>query len=124
MRALLQALVLCAVLLPGIKAWATEQTLDWNNPGEVLLYRSCGCADSCWSAELYKTSQLKHQKPTGTPIASLRCDCAKLWAKTATQKTETAYEANCDRFDTAEKFTLIPHEIRQLTAPTNPKVSP
>jgi hypothetical protein len=48
--------------------------LDWSHAGETLQYRSCGCADSCWVAEV--KSQRTHKT-----LAALRCDCTRLLAR-------------------------------------------
>jgi hypothetical protein len=57
----------------------TTYVLDWKNPAETLEYHVCGCADSCWVAEvkIKKTRALK---------ARLRCDCEKLYVSAAPQK--------------------------------------
>lgn len=46
--------------------------LDWQVPGEELIYRSCGCADSYWVAEVRSTKRPRIVK------ATLSCDCEKL----------------------------------------------
>lgn len=45
--------------------------LPWSNPKEVLTYRSCGCADACW------TATVKVRK-TGTLKARLKRSCDRL----------------------------------------------
>ncbi|BEU96674.1 hypothetical protein ACDW_23790 [Acidovorax sp. DW039] len=64
--------------LAGAPAQAAGGTgtyaLDWHRKGETLQYRSCGCADSCWVAEV--KNQRTHQT-----LAILRCDCTRLLAR-------------------------------------------
>ena len=56
-------------------AWGAGGTgasaLAWRHPGEVLVYRSCGCADACWVAEV-------RDRRTSAVKARLRCDCEVL----------------------------------------------
>lgn len=33
--------------------------LNWDVPGEELIYRSCGCADACWVAEVRSVRKLE-----------------------------------------------------------------
>lgn len=63
-------------------------TLPWNTPGEVLEYRSCGCGDSCWVAELRdaRTKALKGR---------LRCDCERLHATAGPKGREREQAASC-----------------------------
>jgi hypothetical protein len=78
--------------------------LDWRRNGEVLTYQSCGCADSCWVAELRKGRKLK---------ARLRCDCEKLYfAKELGREQEVA--DSCDALNTDRKMDLIPQRIKEL----------
>ena len=56
-------------------AWGAGGTgstaLAWKHPGETLVYRSCGCADACWVAEV-------RDRRTSAVKARLRCDCEVL----------------------------------------------
>ncbi|ARN19788.1 hypothetical protein A4W93_07605 [Piscinibacter gummiphilus] len=56
-------------------AWSAGGTgstaLAWKHPGETLVYRSCGCADACWVAEV-------RDRRTSAVKARLRCDCEVL----------------------------------------------
>ena len=45
--------------------------LAWRHAGETLVYRSCGCADACWVAEV-------RDRRTQAVKARLRCDCEVL----------------------------------------------
>jgi hypothetical protein len=138
MRKLQQAFLLCLVLFLSTTATAASdnwdlgpqsahevQQLNWKNPEEALLYRTCGCADSCWTARLYKRSQIKNNRTSGEPITTLRCDCEKLWAKSTQQKKESIYESSCDRFnESSDKLPLISKEISTLltTKKTKPQL--
>jgi hypothetical protein len=48
-----------------------EYPLPWSVKIEKLMYRSCGCADLCWTAEVRNTQTKKNQ-------SRLHCDCEKL----------------------------------------------
>lgn len=67
-----------AMALAGAPAQAAGGTgsypLDWHRKGETLQYRSCGCADSCWVAEVKNLR-------THQTLATLRCDCTRLLAR-------------------------------------------
>jgi hypothetical protein len=80
--------------------------LDWNRNGEVLTYQSCGCADSCWIAELRKGKKLK---------ARLRCDCEKLYFAKG-QEPEQLASDSCNEFNAVGKMDLIPQRIKELEA--------
>jgi hypothetical protein len=82
-------------------------TLNWNVPDEELTYYSCGCADSCWVAEVRDT---KHEKRI---IAALRCDCEKLYFSDA-EGTETIVSEDCDAFKESGKMELISKRIKEL----------
>ncbi|MDD2933595.1 MAG: hypothetical protein PHO76_06875 [Methylotenera sp.] len=85
--------------------------LEWGNSTEVLEYRSCGCADSCWVAEIKskKTRRLK---------ARLRCNCEKTYFSIGSSKigggSERIYENNCSRFENDDKFKAINETMKQL----------
>ena len=93
-------------------ALAGEYQLDWPVSGEELIYHSCGCADSCWVAEVRLA---KAEKPL---IAKLRCDCEKLYF---TDKTgvERVVAENCDELNTDNKMDMIPERIKQLQSHFN-----
>ncbi|TVL35307.1 hypothetical protein AYI95_02920 [Shewanella xiamenensis] len=94
-------------------ALAGEYQLDWPVSGEELTYHSCGCADSCWVAEV---RQAKAEKPL---IAKLRCDCEKLYFTDETG-VERVVAENCDELNTDNKMDLIPERIKQLQSHFNP----
>ena len=83
-------LLFTAVLAPNVHAagGTGSYTLPWSTHGEVLEYRSCGCGDSCWVAELRdaRTKALK---------ARLRCDCERLHATVGPRGKERAQAASC-----------------------------
>ena len=58
-----------------VPAWGAggtgESLLAWRHPGEVLVYRSCGCADACWVAEV-------RDRRSQRAKVRLRCDCEVL----------------------------------------------
>jgi len=78
--------------------------LNWDVPSEELIYRSCGCADACWVAEVRSVRKM-------TVKATLRCDCEKLYFSEgkslerigldlkANQKVEVVSEPNKVRVD-------------------------
>lgn len=104
----LTAIVVAPLILLQPAAYAAGPPplykLDWSRAGEVLTYRSCGCADSCWVAELRQGRKLK---------ARLRCDCEKLYfAKELGQEQEVA--DSCDALNTDRKMDLIPQRIKEL----------
>ena len=83
----LVALVLFWVVSSANAAGGTGvYELPWLNSQETLEYHSCGCADSCWVAEVRsrKTRQLK---------AKLRCDCKLLYL--TLDGSERIYKNNC-----------------------------
>ena len=62
--------------------------LAWPDAHEVLRYRSCGCGDACWVAELRvrKTQRIK---------ARLRCDCERLHLTSPWPGRERLYSDSC-----------------------------
>ena len=90
--------------------------LDWNVPGEELVYRSCGCADSCWVAEVRRTGANKSANQSVR--AALRCDCEKLLFSEA-QGRERVVSDSCSAFDGVGKMDLIPRRIKELRSPTS-----
>lgn len=83
--------------------------IDWPTPHERLEYKSCGCADSCWVAKLWDQSTKKRRLKL-----QLRCDCKTVFLKLAGQKEELQYENSCQKYETMDKFTIIPEEIRKI----------
>jgi hypothetical protein len=93
-------------------AWASSDPgayrLHWPVPGEELVYRSCGCADSCWSAEA-------RVRRTGAVKARLRCDCEALHFAQPLDKKEEAVLGSCAAInDGGQKFEAIAHQMALL----------
>ena len=63
-------------------------TLPWNGRGQVLEYHSCGCADSCWKAEVIDASSKR-------VIATLRCDCEALFYSIGAKGREQSDPRTC-----------------------------
>lgn len=82
--------------------------LDWPHAGEVLSYRSCGCADACWVAEV-------RDRRTGALKARLRCDCESLhYARSSNSSKETAL-GNCESINgSGSKPEAIREKLEQL----------
>ncbi|MDR6153351.1 hypothetical protein QF021_001440 [Acidovorax delafieldii] len=109
-RALRVGTRVCAALvlaLAGQGAGAAGGTgaypLDWGRAGETLQYRSCGCADRCWVAEV------KHQRSRKT-LATLRCDCERLFARVGTSGPEVERSPTCSAIDDGDNK---PRAIRE-----------
>jgi hypothetical protein len=84
-----------------------EYALAWSDSHEVLRYRSCGCGDACWVAELRvrKTQRIK---------ARLRCDCERLHLTSPWPGRERLYSDSCSVVnDSADKAAAIATELRQ-----------
>lgn len=100
--------------LLSIAAWSSPSLassnpgtyhLDWHVPGEELVYRSCGCADSCWGAEV----RVRH---SGIVKARLRCDCEVLhFSQPLAQNNEIALGRCSPIYDREGKFNEITHEL-------------
>lgn len=85
-------------------------SIAWPNKSEVLSYRSCGCADSCWVAELRERTSNKLK-------ARLRCDCATLFARYPANSGERELPGSCAAInDHDDKLGAIEHTIKQLVA--------
>ena len=86
----------------------SEDKLEWPVHGEILAYHSCGCADSCWVAEV-------HGARTKTVKARLRCDCEKLYFFRAGDEKERIVSESCSSINDSEsKFDLIPRKMESL----------
>ena len=91
-----------------------EYPLPWPTAGEVLVYRSCGCGDACWVAEVRDARKR-------TVKARLRCDCEQLHASVAPSLKEALHAERCEAIypeggdaDKADKPTAIARALRQL----------
>ncbi|GKT01120.1 hypothetical protein AVKW3434_17045 [Acidovorax sp. SUPP3434] len=86
--------------------------LDWPHAGEALTYRSCGCADACWVAEVRdrRTKALK---------ARLRCDCETLHYQQASAGPRESVVGACEPINGSERK---PEALRErLELLLNPK---
>ncbi|MDP4077095.1 hypothetical protein [Acidovorax sp. A1169] len=104
------AALLLALASPAL--WASGGTgtypLDWGRPGETLEYRSCGCADSCWVAEV-------KNRRTRQTLARLRCDCERLFSQTGPRGPEVERASSCAAFEgTADKPGAIRQALEKL----------
>lgn len=74
--------------------------------GETATYISCGCADTCWIAEIKynKTSQVK---------AKLRCNSEKVLSSLKGEKEVVRYP-NCKKFEDENKIKNIVEELKAL----------
>ena len=84
--------------------------LDWPRPTEILKYHSCGCADSCWVAELL-------DKKTKAVKIVLSCDCTKLSVSYGQSKEKIIIGPDCKEFESLElnsKPKLIAKKIEEL----------
>lgn len=82
--------------------------LGWKNKSEQLTYHSCGCADSCWVAELResKTKSLK---------ATLRSDCSKLHAIYPANSPERELPRPASEInDRVDKMDMISKEMKNI----------
>lgn len=96
-------LVLALAGQGGAAGGSGAYPLDWGRPGETLQYRSCGCADRCWVAEV------KHQRSRKT-LASLRCDCERLFGRVGIRGAEVEHSPSCSAIDDADNK---PRAIRE-----------
>lgn len=102
------------LVLPGrVVADHSLYTLDWENKSQVLEYRSCGCADSCWVAEL-------RAKKGRKLLAGLRCDCTRLWVIPSPGAKEVEHRPTCEGFDEVGKFERITEELRKVVKAHKP----
>ncbi|MBV7540357.1 hypothetical protein [Acidovorax sp. sic0104] len=102
-RALAAVVIACGAGWCAAGGGAGSYTLDWHGAGEVLEYRSCGCADSCWVASVKRLA-------TRQTLAQLRCDCEKAYARVGANVSETPYADSCSAF---ERPGDKPQAIRQ-----------
>ncbi|WP_374278357.1 hypothetical protein [Azonexus sp.] len=87
--------------------------LNWEIPGEELIYRSCGCADACWVAEVRSVRKM-------TVKATLRCDCEKLYFSEG-KGLERIVSADCNEFSQVGKMDLISKRTKELRSPASRK---
>ncbi|MBB3121004.1 hypothetical protein [Pseudoduganella violacea] len=108
LRVGLTLLLLALAGLAGASSNPQTYALSWSGKGEVLSYRSCGCADGCWVAELRKrkTKRLK---------ASLRCDCENLLYTYPAKSAERAMGKSCSAInDSPGKQEAISETMKHI----------
>jgi len=110
LRRLLLSVGLAAVAATIAQAQSSraDQVLDWPRDGEVLHYRSCGCADDCWVAEVTdrRTHVLK---------ARLRCDCETLFSYRPLAEPARAVAGRCEVIHASgDKLGAIRERLQQL----------
>ncbi|AVS76326.1 hypothetical protein I4I83_00805 [Acidovorax cattleyae] len=92
--------------------------LDWPHARETLLYRSCGCADACWVAEVRdaRTRALK---------ARLRCGCETLHYQPAPRAPEATLPGGCGPINgSSDKPAAIRERLEQLRSSSGPPQRP
>lgn len=105
--ALLVALALAAAAARAGSPHPTY-TVPWHDKKEQLTYRSCGCADSCWVAEL-------RERRTKRVKATLRCDCEQLLLSWAPSHRDTAVGESCDAINHSDhKMDAIAARLKTL----------
>lgn len=102
------AVLFCLAASSSFAAGGTgEYELDWPIAGETLAYRSCGCGDSCWVAEV-------RDKASEQPRAALSCDCEQLFYAPAGGQKQPLNES-CEAINLgADKAALIGSKLQQL----------
>ena len=83
-------------------------SLPWAKKSEQLTYRSCGCADSCWIAELRerKSKRLK---------AVLRCDCSNLHVVYPANSPEIELQESCAEINgRSDKMDAVSTRMNRL----------
>ena len=109
--------LLLTLLIAHSQAFASggtgEYQLNWSVRTEILAYRSCGCGDACWIAEV-------RSKTAGKVKARLRCDCEKLYFSVPGKKTERIVASSCEAInDSDAKAALIAEKLLDLIRLTN-----
>lgn len=95
---------------PAIAASGTTlhplYVLAWSNPKEVLTYRSCGCADACWTATV-------KVKKTGVVKATLKRSCDRLDYALG-RKPLLPLDAPLEQFDADDKNQKIKQTLEKI----------
>lgn len=104
---LLAACLVAQAAAANAAGGAREYKLDWPERHEVLAYHSCGCADTCWVAEV-RNRQSRQRK------ARLRCDCEKAFYALGARGAENPYSETCDALNTDQKPAAIRRTMREL----------
>lgn len=89
-------------------SYPATHSLAWQKKSEQLTYRSCGCADSCWVAEL-RERRSKRLK------AVLRCDCSSLHAVYPANSSERELQKSCSEInDRSDKMDAVSQAMKRL----------
>lgn len=106
-----QLFILSLLLLYGgyanSSSYPQRYTLAWPVKDEQLTYRSCGCADDCWVAEL-RTGNRKRLK------AKLRCDCSSLYVTYPVNAAEQKRAESCPMNGGPDKMAEISKEMKAI----------
>lgn len=100
--------------------------LPWPHKGQVLRYQSCGCADSCWVAEVLDKRKISiknnsnlrmKSKDSKAIVARLGCDCERLYydeRPAAAVDSPSKDLGSCEPINSSDqKFELIPKLLEQ-----------
>ena len=113
MTSLKLPLALLLATLAGTAAASSDPgtaSIAWANKSEVLTYSSCGCADSCWVAELRERASKRLK-------ARLRCDCATLFARHPANASERELPGSCSAInDSDDKMAAIAQTMKRIVA--------
>lgn len=98
-----------SAITPCFAAGGTgEYELPWPHPNEALMYHACGCADSCWVAEV-------RDRKTNKVLNRLSCDCTSLSFSKNGRKQNVPIDESCDEINRSrDKAELIKNKIEQL----------
>jgi len=95
-----RGLLFAMALVCASTAWSAGGTgstaLPWKHPGETLVYRSCGCADACWVAEV-------RDRRTSAVKARLRCDCEVLHFERPAEAAPPVTLGSCETLNRSDR---------------------
>ncbi len=113
MTSLKLPLALLLAMLARIAAASSDPgtaSIAWTNKSEMLTYSSCGCADSCWVAELRERASKRLK-------ARLRCDCATLFARYPANASERELPGSCAAINDSDgKMAAIAQTMKRMVA--------
>ncbi|KQV82317.1 hypothetical protein ASD15_09740 [Massilia sp. Root351] len=103
------ALLLLTLANPASASSApATYAVPWAVASEVLTYKSCGCADSCWVAELRERKSKKLK-------ARLRCDCSSLLGRYPAQSSERTLQESCSDINQQDdKMGAVSQAMKRL----------
>lgn len=112
---LTKLLLLCTTSACFASGGTDEYELPWSHKNEVLMYHSCGCADSCWVAEV-------RERKTKNVLNRLSCDCTSLSYSKDGRERDTPIHESCEAMnESTNKAGLIKSKIEQLRMRTAKK---